>query len=183
MVQPQEWYEDAGDYIEYAVLGGLLSVVLVVLAAFSEFYVEIAIGGAIVAIVGGVFFIIGSVIGIIYLVAWILEETGAIDEAYIDTTLNVVFSEWIESLGAVEWVRIPIIYMEYLVTVYLGLDEFDPTDDRFRDMFMMLATPWLWQAMMFINPFIVVIQPIVMICFWSDPTLFSHEVYIWEHDM
>lgn len=183
LVEPQEWYEEAGDYVEYAVLGAFLSVGLAFLAVFSEFYIEILIGGGLVAIVGSIVFLVGSVIGLTYLVAWVLEETGAIDHSYIDTTLNVVFDDWIESLGAVEWVRIPIIYMEYLVTVFLGLDEFDASDDRFRQMFMLLATPWLWQLMMFLCPFIVVIQPIVMIMYWVDPTLFAHEVYIWEHDM
>ena len=85
-----------------------------------------------VAIATGIIFVVGGIIGLIYLVAWILEETGAIDESYIDTTLNVIFDDWFESLGAVEWVRIPIIYMEYLVTVFLGLDEFDASDARFR---------------------------------------------------
>ena len=183
MAKLQPWHEEAQDYIEYAILGSFLSVGLAVLAIFSEFYVEILIGLCAIAGVGGVGVLIGSIIGFIYLIAWILEETGAIDESYIDTTLNVVFKEWYESFGAVEWIRIPIIYMEYLVTVYLGTDEFNPHDQRFKDLFMLLATPWLWHFMMIMAPLIVIIHPVVIIIYLSDPTLFAHEVYIWEHDM
>ena len=164
-------------------MGSVLAVVLAILAVLSEYLIEFVFGLGVVLIFNSVFFVIGSVIGLIYLVAWILEETDAIDESYIDTTLNVVFKEWYESLSAVEWIRIPLIYMEYLVTIFLGLNEFDPTDERFTQMFMLLATPWLWQLMMLMAPFIAAYMPIIMIVYWSDPSLFAHEVYIWEHDV
>ena len=48
---------------------------------------------------------------------------------------------------------------------------------------MLLATPWLWQLMLICAPFIAAWMPFVMIAYWADPTLFAHEVYIWEHDM
>lgn len=130
--QPTEWYDDVATYTGYAALGGVIAFLLAAFSIISEYYIEILLGFGMVTVGNGIIFAIGSVVGITYFVAWILEESGAIDHNYIDTTLNVVFREWIETLTAVEWIRIPVIYMEYLVTIFLGLDEFDPTDDRFR---------------------------------------------------
>ena len=138
------WYEEAGTYVGYAALGGLLAFVLAVIAILGEYYIEILLGIGILLGTFSIFFSIGSVIGIVYLVAWILEESGAIEANYIDETLNVILVEWYESFTAVEWVRTPMIYFEYCVTLYLGLNEFDPTDERFEKMFMLLATPFLW---------------------------------------
>ena len=74
---------------------------------------------------------IGSAIGLMYLTAWIFEELGVLDDNYIDSTLNTILYEWYLSLSAVEWLRVPIIFAEYQVTLFLGANDFNPNDERF----------------------------------------------------
>ena len=135
-----EWY----DYVEYFFIGTAAAVGLAFIGVFGEYYVEILIGIGVILSTNMVIFMIFSVIGIIYFWAWVLEEAGVLDDNYIDSVLNIFFYEWYHSILAVDWIRVPIIYMEYLVTMYLGQNEFDPTDERFESLFMLLATPFLW---------------------------------------
>ena len=122
-------------------------------------------------------------VGSFYGWAWLFEEFGWVEDNYVDKVLSVFIYEGYKSFFAVEWIRIPIIYIEYLVTLYLGLDEFDPNDSRLHDAFVFIMAPFIWQLMMFVNPFIVAYSPLVMLIYFSDKTMFKSDVYIWEHDM
>ena len=37
--------------------------------------------------------------------------------------------------------------------------------------------------MILLAPFLAAYMPVIMIIYWADPSLFAHEVYIFEHDM
>lgn len=128
-------------------------------------------------------FLLGTIIGFMYLSAWILEEIAILDDNYIDSTLNVLLNEWYISIFAVDWVRVPIIFAEYQVTLFLGANEFNPNDERFQNLFMLLATPFLWQFMMFLLPYATAYMPIIFLLYSIDWSIFSHEVYIFEHDL
>jgi len=90
--------EDEDDY-KYGVLsvgkeilvGSLTTAGVTISAIFGDFYTEFLLGLGMVAIANSIMFVIASVIGMIYLVAWILEEAGVVEENYIDTVLNVFF--------------------------------------------------------------------------------------------
>ena len=56
---------------------------------FTEYGVQIGITAGIIGGILGIFLTVGSVIGGLYLLFWILEETGAMDDNPIDEFLFV----------------------------------------------------------------------------------------------
>lgn len=80
---------------------------------FGEYGAEVAICAVIIAISFSIFFAFGSIAGGLYLIFYILEEAGVMDDNPVEYFFTVAFDEWLASFGAIDWVRVPIIWFEY----------------------------------------------------------------------
>jgi hypothetical protein len=153
-----------------SILGG----VFFLIGGFAgEYGVQGTIGTVLVAVVVGVFLGVGLIVGGLYGMFWAFEELEWIEDNPIDSFYHVYLVSWYESLSTVDWIRIPLIYLEYHVTLMRDQTEFDATNEEFQALFLFLAYPFVWNLVLILNPFLFLFMPIIMIVYWSDPSLFE----------
>ena len=156
--------------------------VIVVSIPAGLVYSEFGIEGLIAFVFYGFAFVIllglAGVAGLWYIFFWALEVTGAIEDNPLDEFFTVTIWHWGESLALVEWIRVPLIYFEYLITLFLGQEDFNVNSQGFQAVFLMLAWPFVWQFIFFINPLLLVFMPIILIVYHNDKDLLEKDVYI-----
>ena len=149
---------------------------------FFWLYSELGVEGLLAVVAYGALaaglIAVAGMVGLVYTVFWLLEATGAIADNPLDVFFTVTAVHWAESLALVEWVRVPLIYFEYLITLFLGQEDFNPNSQAFQALFLMLAWPFLWHFIFFINPLLLVAMPIILIIYYSDPDLLTKDVNI-----
>jgi len=82
-------------------------------AFFTEYMIQVGIAAGVVGGLGGISLAVGSVVGIIYLIYFILEEEGVVEDNPIDEFIFDTIPQWMETIGNSEYVRIPLIWFEY----------------------------------------------------------------------
>ena len=71
----------------------------------------------------------GSALGLVYLVFWLLESLGLLNENPADYFIHNILFGWLESFSLLDIFRAPLIWMEYTIAVSLGYSEFILDDD------------------------------------------------------
>lgn len=117
--------------MEYLVYGAIIFVLVVVIGAgmlFNEYGSELMVGLMLTFFMTIGVFTIGIFIGSVYFLFWLLEIFEAIEDNPIEYFIFSVLTEWINTIAMLDFVRIPMIYFEYLVTLLVGLKEYDPNN-------------------------------------------------------
>ena len=152
-------------------------------AFFAEYGVQFGIGAALVGSVAAVFIGGGCIALGLYSIFWILEITGLLDDNPIEYFLTHVLVEWYQTLSVMEFVRVPLIYFEYMATLFLTSEEnpvkdFDPTNSDFQLLFFLLGFPFIYNFIFLLQPFLLIFMPIFTIWYFVDPTYFERDVMI-----
>lgn len=91
-----------------------------------------------------------------------------------------VLSEWYETLSFLDFIRIPMIYLEYLLTILCGFEDFDPENPTIQIMYRMTVFPAIWLLFFLVRPFLATFMPIILAIYYINPSLFQREIWVFE---
>lgn len=77
-----------------------------------------------------------------------------------------------------------MIYLEYMAVLWNRselnpITEFDIKDNDFLFLFYILATPFVYNFVFAMSPFIAIFMPIFLVWYMIDPSYFEREVHIY----
>lgn len=93
-----------------------------------------------------------------------IETIGILDDNPIELFFHGYLKEWFNSLALIDWIRAPMIYVEYLVVLMMELNtknrdenrarDFDSRDPQFIAMLFALGFPFIWISIFLLTPFL-----------------------------
>lgn len=116
----------------------------------------------------------------LYVLFWALESLELIDYNPIDILIYEYVYKWGESAFQLDLVRMPLIYLEYQVTLLLGTLNFDYNSPEFLLTYFLLSLPWVWLALYFLGPFLVFYAPGLYVIWYWYPEYFADEYWIYD---